>query len=68
VIDTYGRGAGIGFFDEIVVGFAEHLGQLNQKAEAIKAVERARRALKVEPNSQLAYEFERLAQLVRELK
>ena len=68
VIDTYGRGAGIGFFDEIVVGFAEHLGQLNQKAEAIKAVERARRALKVEPNSQLASEFERLAQLVRELK
>jgi hypothetical protein len=68
VVDTYGRGAGMGFFDEIVVGFAEHLVQLNQRAEALKAVERARRALRVEPNSQLAAEFERLGKLIREAK
>jgi hypothetical protein len=68
VVDLYGRGAGIGFFDEIVVGFAEHLLQLNQRAEAIKAVERARQALKIEPNSQLAIEIERLGKLVREAK
>ncbi|MGH7947176.1 MAG: hypothetical protein ACREF9_19545, partial [Opitutaceae bacterium] len=58
VVDTYGRGAGIGFYDEVVVGFVRHLMQLNQKAEAAKAVDRARRALRVEPNSQLASEFE----------
>ncbi len=53
VVDTYGRGAGIGFFDEVVTGFAEHLVQLNQRPEAMKAVDRARRTLKVEPGSQL---------------
>ncbi len=68
VVDTIGRGAGIGFFDEIVTPFAEHLVQLNQKAEAIKAIDRARRTLKVEPNSQLASEIERLAKAVREAK
>jgi hypothetical protein len=65
VVDTYGRGAGIGFFDEVVSGFAAHLMQLNQKPEAVKAVERARRALKVEPNSQLALEFEHLERAVK---
>lgn len=68
VIDTYGRGAGIGFFDAVVVGFAEHLVKSKQKAEAIKAVERARRTLKVEPNSQLATEFDRLGQAVKDAK
>lgn len=65
VVDTHGRGAGIGFFDQVVVPFAEHLLQLNQPAEAQQAVERARRTLKIEPNSQLEAEFTRLAQVVR---
>jgi hypothetical protein len=65
IVDTYGRGAGIGFFDEVVVPFAEHLLRLNRPAEALQAVERARRTLKVEPNSQLASEFGRLTKLVR---
>ena len=68
VVDTYGRGAGIGFFDEIVSGFAEHLLQLNQKAEALKAIERARRSLKVEPNSQLAAEFNRLERTAKSMQ
>ena len=68
VVDTYGHGAGTGFFDEIVSGFAVHLMQLNQKAEAIKAVERARRALNVEPNSQLAREFEQLERALKAAK
>lgn len=68
VIDIYGRGAGIGFFDEVVVGFITHLMNQKQKPEAVKAIERARQALKVEPNSQLATEFERLAKAVRETK
>jgi hypothetical protein len=68
VVDTYGRGAGIGFFDEIVPGFVGHLVQLNQRAEAVRAVDRARRSLKVEPNSQLAAEFERLERAVKGAK
>lgn len=60
VVDTYGRGAGIGFFDQVVVVFVEHLAQLQQPAEAMRAIERARHTLKVEPNSQLEQEFERL--------
>jgi len=42
--------------------------QLGKKAEAIRAVERARQNLKIEPNSQLAREFEALAKRVREAK
>ena len=68
VVDTYGRAAGIGFFDEVVSGFAVHLIQQNQKAEAIKAVDRARRALNVEPNSQLAGEFEQLERALKAAK
>jgi hypothetical protein len=67
-VDTYGRGAGIGFFDEVVVGFAEHLLQINQPAEALKAVDRARRTLRVEPHSQLAEEIDSLTKRIREAK
>ena len=65
VVDTYGRNAGIGFFDEVVVGFTSHLLQLNQRAEAARAVDRARRAVNVQPNSQLATEFEQLERSVK---
>jgi hypothetical protein len=68
VLESYGRGAGMGFFDQIVVGFTEHLVQLKQVAEAAKAVQRARHTLKVEPGSQLETEFSRLEQLVRAVK
>ncbi len=67
-VDNYGRGAGIGFFDEVVVGFVEHLLNLGQKAEARRALERARSALKVEPGSQIATEFERLAGVIQAAK
>ena len=68
VVDTYGRGAGVGFFDGIVVGFVEHLVQLNQRAEAQRAIERARHTLKAEANSQLAGEFDKLVKAVRAAK
>jgi hypothetical protein len=64
VLETYGRGAGIGFFDQIVVGFVEHLVNLQQPAEAKRALDRARQTLKVEPNSQLEGEFVRVAKLL----
>jgi hypothetical protein len=67
-VDTYGHAAGTGFFDEVVAPFARHLVQLNRKSEALSAVERARRMLKVEPNSQLASEFEQLVRAVKEAK
>ena len=65
VVDVYGRGAGVAFFDQVVVAFAQHLVQLQQPAEALKAIERARRALRVEPSSQLESDF---AQLTRAVK
>lgn len=40
--------------------FAEHMARLQQPAEALRAVERARRTLKAEPNSQLDKELLRL--------
>jgi len=41
-LEHYGRGAGIGCFDHEIVMFAEHLVRLQQPAEALRAVERAR--------------------------
>lgn len=68
VLDTRGRGAGVGFFDGVVVVFAEHMVQLQQNAEAIRAVERARRTLKVESNSQLEQEITRLLEKLKGTK
>ena len=68
VVDNFGRGAGIGFFDSVVVGFVERLVQLNQHAEALRAIERAHHTLKVEPNSQLAGEFDGLTKMVKAAK
>jgi hypothetical protein len=64
VVDTYGHGAGMTFFDEVVLPFAEHLLQLQQPKEARRAVERARQVLHVEGGSQLHREIEALLQRV----
>lgn len=68
VVDLYGPGAGVVFFDQVVVTFAEHLVRAGRPADALKAVERARRVLKVEPNSQLEADFGRLVKLMKETK
>lgn len=60
IVDRYGRGAGIEFFDKIVVVFAEHLLQIGDRAGALKAVDDARAALKVEPGRQLDQELTNL--------
>jgi hypothetical protein len=65
VLDTFGRGAGMGFFDQVVTVFVEHLAQSGQPSEATNAIERARRTLKVDPNSQLEREFAELGARVR---
>jgi hypothetical protein len=63
VVDSFGRGAGTGFFDEVVTVFVEHLvTKLQRPAEAQHALARAKQVLAPEPRSQLDQEFERLAQ------
>ena len=63
-VDTYGRRAGLVFFDQVVAVFVEHLLQAGDRTEAARAVDRARRVLKPEPASQLASELEALANYV----
>ena len=65
VVATRGRGEGIIFFDQVVIPFVEHLWQLQQPAEAAKALETARHALKIDANSQLARDFEKLSQQIK---
>ncbi len=64
-VDNYGRGAGIEFFDEIVVVFAEHLQQLREPAAALEAVQRARGTLRVEAGKQLEREMTALETRLR---
>jgi hypothetical protein len=68
VVDSYGKGAGIRFFDEVVAPFVSHLLQLHQPVEAGHALERARRTLKVEPRSQLESEFAEVAATIKRAK
>jgi len=68
VLDSSGRDGGIAFFDQVVVVFAEHMLQLQQPAEAVRAVERARRTLKVEANSQLEQEITKVLKDLKAVK
>jgi hypothetical protein len=65
VLEKFGKGAGMSFFDGIVVVFAEHLLQLGQPVEALRALERGRKTLRVEPGSQLEREFQRVEKRIR---
>jgi len=65
VLNSYGRGAGVDFFDRIVRPFVEHLLQNDQPQEAMQAIAQARRVLRVEPNSQLDGELSTLADRVQ---
>ncbi len=60
LVDTQGRGAGIAFYDSIVVPFAQFLSSKNRLAEARQAAERARAMLYIPVGSQLEGEFNRL--------
>ncbi len=64
-LDGMGRGEGIGFFDQVVVPFVDHLVRAGHRREALSAAQRAQRTLKVEPGSQLERE---LAALLSTLK
>lgn len=60
LVDTLGRKGGTAFFDQIVVVFAEHLVQLDQRPEALRAVRRAQDKMAATPDRQLGQEFARL--------
>lgn len=65
VVDRRAPGAGMAFFDEVVVPFVVHLLDLRQSAEARRALERARQVLQPASGSQLAGECDALAARVR---
>jgi hypothetical protein len=56
-LDRMGPDAGIAFFDEIVAPLIDHLKKKNKIADAERALERARRTLRVETGGQLEQEF-----------
>ncbi|MBA4136473.1 MAG: hypothetical protein C0518_04065 [Opitutus sp.] len=65
LLETYGAGAGIDFFDKIVAPFVDHLRQAGQIPAAREALERARRTLRVEKGQQLDVELSRLAETLK---
>jgi hypothetical protein len=65
VMDLYGKGAGMAYFDGIVVVFVEHLLQLGLPTEALKSLEKARKTLRIQDDSQLAGEFQKLEKRIR---
>jgi hypothetical protein len=60
ILVQFGHGAGTIFFDQIVVGFAEHLAGAHLKPDARAAVERAREVLEVQPGTQVAMDVDKL--------
>lgn len=64
VLNSYGHGAGMDFFDRIVHPFVEHLLQNDRPGEAEQALIQARRTLRVEPNTQLEAELNALAERI----
>jgi hypothetical protein len=60
IVDRFGHGEGIEFFDKIVAVFAEHLLQLGDQADAVRAVDKGRQVLQVEAGTQLDQEFNNL--------
>ena len=60
ILVQFGHGAGTIFFDEIVVGFAEHLAGAHLKPDARAAVERARDVLDIQPGTQVAMDVDKL--------
>ena len=60
VLDIYGRGAGIDFYDKVVQPYATHLQAEQQTPAALAGVDRARQYLRIEKGSQLEVEINAL--------
>lgn len=67
-VDRMGPGAGIAFFDEIVAPVVRYLMEQNRIIDAERALERARRTLRIEPGGQLAQEFAFVTDRLRVLR
>ena len=65
VVDQFGRGEGIAFFDKVVRPFVTHLAQAGKSADAARALGYARTVLVPAPDSQLDREMVELAKLLR---
>ncbi|HET7536057.1 MAG TPA: hypothetical protein VFJ90_06370 [Candidatus Didemnitutus sp.] len=65
ILTTYGFGAGMDFFDKVVLPFAAHLKQKGQVPAALQALDRARQTLRVEKGSQLDQELAMAAEKLR---
>jgi len=65
LLDTFGSGAGIDFFDKVVQPFVESLRRRGEIANALNALDRARRTLRVQKGSQVEGEIERIAAELR---
>ena len=65
VLNSFGHGAGIDFYDQIALPFIEHLLQSDRASDAMVAVGKVRSTLRVEPNSQLESELNALAERAR---
>ena len=56
-LDSFGQGAGMGFFDQIVRPFIGYLLKNGRRNMAVQALDRARQTLRVEPSGQLDREL-----------
>ncbi len=65
IIDRYAGEGGAVLFDSVVRVFVEHLIQLGQPQAALKALDRARTAMKIETDSPLGKDFDALAKRIR---
>lgn len=65
LVSTLGKDGGVPFFDQIVLVFVEHLLQLQQREEAVKAVELARQGLNANASGLLKRDFEKLSQRLK---
>lgn len=65
LLETYGAGASIDFFDQVVLPFVDARWRLGDISGALNALERAKRTLRVTPGSQLEGEISRVANLLR---
>ncbi len=61
LLETYGSGANIDFFDKVVRPFVESLRRRGEVAHALNAVDRARRTLRIAKGSQLEAELNQIA-------
>jgi tetratricopeptide (TPR) repeat protein len=65
LLESYGSGAGIDFFDKVVAPLVEHLRGAGEFAAARESLDRARRTLRAEKGGQLDREMTRLAETLK---